>query len=87
MNDSERRIPVRYAKRGVGGRCTAASRAISEEIKVAMSGVMPIIFATILSIPSTINLFVSPRPHLSGKGSWMHCPSGWLDLFHTLFPS
>ena len=57
MNDSERRIPVQYAKRVVG-RKMYGGQSTHIPIKVAMSGVMPIIFASsILSIPSTIQLF------------------------------
>ncbi len=58
MNDSERRIPVQYAKRVVG-RKMYGGQSTHIPIKVAMSGVMPIIFASsILSIPSTIQLFM-----------------------------
>ena len=41
-----------------------------------MSGVMPIIFASsILSIPSTIQLFMGTNvPTASGRASWMHSP-------------
>ena len=60
MNDAERRIPVQYAKRVVG-RKMYGGQSSHIPIKVALSGVMPIIFASsILSIPSTINLFVHP---------------------------
>lgn len=58
MNDSERRIPVQYAKRVVG-RKMYGGQSTHIPIKIAMSGVMPIIFASsILSIPSTIQLFM-----------------------------
>ncbi len=58
MNDAERRIPVQYAKRVVG-RKMYGGQSTHLPIKVAMDGVMPIIFASsILSIPATINLFV-----------------------------
>ena len=60
MNDAERRIPVQYAKRVVG-RKMYGSQSTHLPIKVNMSGVMPIIFASsILTIPSTIQLFVTP---------------------------
>ena len=60
MNDAERRIPVQYAKRVVG-RKMYGGQSTHLPIKVAMDGVMPIIFASsILSIPATINLFVKP---------------------------
>ena len=57
INDSERRIPVQYAKRVVGrkmygGQCTHLP------MKVNMSGVLPIIFAqSIATLPATIAAF------------------------------
>ena len=60
MNDAERIIPVQYAKRVVG-RKMYGGQSTHLPIKVNMSGVMPIIFASsILTIPSTIQLFVTP---------------------------
>ena len=61
MNDSERRIPIQYAKRVVGRKMYGGQSSYLP-IKVALGGVMPIIFASsILSIPSTINLFWTPE--------------------------
>ena len=61
MQDAERRIPVQYAKRVVG-RKMYGGQSTHLPIKVALGGVMPIIFASsILSIPSTINMFVTPE--------------------------
>jgi len=58
MNDAERRIPVQYAKRVVG-RKMYGGQSTHLPIKVGLSGVMPIIFASsILSIPQTILLFM-----------------------------
>ena len=60
MNASERRIPIQYAKRVVG-RKQYGGQSTHIPVKVCMSGVMPIIFASsILTIPSTIQLFVTP---------------------------
>ena len=57
MNDSERRIPVTYAKRVVG-RKMYGGQSTHIPIKVAMAGVMPIIFAiSIISFPATICQF------------------------------
>ena len=54
MNDAERRIPVQYAKRVVG-RKMYGGQSTHIPIKVAMAGVMPIIFAvSIISFPATI---------------------------------
>ena len=58
MNDAERRIPVQYAKRMVG-RKMYGGQSTYLPIKVGLSGVMPIIFASsILSIPQTILMFL-----------------------------
>ncbi len=57
MNESERRIPVQYAKRVVG-RKQYGGQNTHIPIKVAMSGVMPIIFAmTFMQIPGTFAMF------------------------------
>ncbi|MBQ8496435.1 MAG: preprotein translocase subunit SecY [Clostridia bacterium] len=57
MSDAERRIPVQYAKRTVG-RKQYGGQSSNLPIKLNMSGVMPIIFAsTILSLPATIMQF------------------------------
>lgn len=61
MNEAERRIPVQYAKKVVGRKMYGGQSSFLP-IKVAMSGVMPVIFASsILSIPSLINMFVAPK--------------------------
>ncbi len=74
MNDSERRIPVQYAKKVVG-RKMYGGQSTFLPIKVTMSGVMPVIFATaILSIPSTIRMFISEP-----TGFW----KGFFDAFST----
>jgi preprotein translocase subunit SecY len=57
VNDAERRIPVQYAKRVVG-RKMYGGQSTHLPMKVNMSGVMPIIFASsISSIPATIAAF------------------------------
>lgn len=62
MNNSERRIPVQYAKRVVG-RKMYGGQSTHIPIKVNMSGVLPIIFASsFLALPTTIRLFVTPAP-------------------------
>lgn len=74
MNDSERRIPVQYAKKVVG-RKIYGGQSTYMPIKVTMSGVMPVIFASaILSIPSTIRMFISEP-----TGFW----KGFFDAFST----
>lgn len=62
MTNAERRIPIQYAKKVVG-RKMYGGQATYLPIKVNMSGVLPIIFAsTILSIPTTVLAFVSINP-------------------------
>ena len=57
VNDAERRIPVQYAKRVVG-RKMYGGQSTNLPIKVAMSGVMPVIFAqSICSLPATVCTF------------------------------
>ncbi len=58
MDNAERRIPVQYAKRVVG-RKMYGGQSTHIPIKVNMSGVLPVIFASsILSIPSTVQMFL-----------------------------
>ena len=58
VTDSERRIPVQYAKRVVG-RKMYGGQSSHLPIKVNMSGVMPVIFAqSIASLPATICAFI-----------------------------
>lgn len=60
MDNAERRIPVQYTKRVVG-RKMYGGQSSHIPIKVNMSGVLPIIFASsILSLPATIEMFVNP---------------------------
>ena len=62
MSNAERRIPVQYAKRVVG-RKMYGGQSTHIPIKVNMSGVLPVIFASsILSIPSTIAGFMNVDP-------------------------
>ena len=57
MNNAERRIPIQYAKRVVG-RKQYGGQSTYIPIKIAMSGVLPIIFAmSFMSIPQTLKLF------------------------------
>ena len=59
MNEAERRIPIQYAKRVVG-RKQYGGQNTHIPVKIAMSGVLPIIFAmAFMSIPQTIEMFVA----------------------------
>ena len=79
MNDAERRLPIQYAKRVVG-RKVYGGQSTHMPIKVNMSGVLPVIFAsTILSLPSTIQMFVTVKE----DGFWdkffdAFAMNGWL---------
>ncbi|MCL2018644.1 MAG: preprotein translocase subunit SecY [Oscillospiraceae bacterium] len=69
MTNAERRIPVQYAKRVVG-RKMYGGQSSHIPIKVAMAGVMPIIFAmSIMSLPQTILFFFGIRDPSAG-GFW-----------------
>ncbi len=60
MTNSERRIPIQYAKRVVG-RKMYGGQSSNLPLKVNMTGVMPIIFASsICSIMPTIKMFAHP---------------------------
>lgn len=77
MTNAERKIPVQYAKRVVGRKMYGGQSSYIP-IKVAMSGVMPIIFAmSIMSLPSTICFFFG----IDGTGTsfW----DGFVRLFST----
>ena len=66
INEGERKITVQYAKKVVG-RKMYGGQATHIPVKVNMSGVMPVIFASsLLSIPQTLSLLFS-----GGTPSWI----------------
>ena len=70
ITNSERRIPVQYAKRVVG-RKMYGGQSTHLPIKVNMSGVLPVIFAqSICSLPATIIAFTGTGS--SGFWNWMN---------------
>lgn len=72
MTNAERRIPVTYAKRVVG-RKMYGGQSTHIPIKVNMSGVMPIIFASsLLSIPSMLAVFVTPTGWFADFLNWFN---------------
>ena len=76
MHDSERRLPIQYAKKVVG-RKMYGGQSSTLPLKLTMTGVMPIIFANSIStIPATIALFF-PTP---AEGSFW---AGFLKLFSS----
>ena len=69
INDAERRIPIQYAKRVVGRKIYGGQNT-NLPIKVAMSGVMPVIFASsICSLPATICAFMGIN---ADSGNWWY---------------
>ena len=67
INDAERRIPIQYAKRVVGRKIYGGQNT-NLPIKVAMSGVMPVIFAqSIASLPATVATFIGKT-----EGNWWY---------------
>ncbi len=84
MNESERRIPIQYAKRVVG-RKQYGGQNTHIPIKVAMSGVMPIIFAmAIMSLPSTLAMFI--KPAAVPETFWQKFYVGFLNFFSYQSP-
>lgn len=68
ITNSERRLPVQYAKKVVG-RKMYGGQSTTLPIKLNMSGVMPIIFAnSIVAIPSTIELIFQSK--IKSGGFW-----------------
>ena len=66
MNESERRLPIQYAKKVVG-RKMYGGQSSTLPLKLTMTGVMPIIFAnSIVTIPATIKMFLN----VPEKGFW-----------------
>lgn len=60
VTNAERRIPVQYAKRVIG-RKIYGGQSTNIPMKVNMSGVMPVIFASsIVTLPATIIAFLQP---------------------------
>ena len=87
INDAERRIPVQYAKRVVG-RKIYGGQSTNLPIKVSMSGVLPVIFASsICSIPATIATFTGRTDghwwydHVWSNNSWPYIVFYGLMIF------
>ena len=95
INDAERRIPIQYAKRVVG-RKVYGGQNTNLPIKVAMTGVMPIIFAqSITSLPATIATFLNKATeenwwyrNVWSSNSWVYIVMyGLLIFFFSWFYS
>jgi len=75
VEQSQRRIPVQYAKRMVGRRTYGGNNTYIP-IKVNMAGVVPVIFASsLLYLPALIAQFNQPQPNADGsvppKADWV----------------
>ena len=93
INDAERRIPIQYAKRVVG-RKVYGGQNTNLPIKVAMTGVMPVIFAqSIASLPATICTFTGKTSgawydNVWSSNSWVYIAAyGLLIFFFSWFYS
>ena len=86
INDAERRIPIQYAKRVVGRKIYGGQNT-NMPIKVAMSGVMPVIFAqSIVSLPATICTFTGKTDgwwykNIWGSETWAYAGFYFLLIF------
>ena len=87
VNDAERKIPIAYAKRTVG-RKVYGGQNTNLPIKVAMSGVMPIIFAqSICSLLATICAFIPGaseswvNENLFAANTWVYAVMYFLMIF------
>jgi len=86
VNDAERRIPVQYAKRVVGRKIYGGQNT-NLPIKVAMTGVMPVIFAqSIASLPATVCAFGGwtnswAYKNLFDSTTWIYALSYFLLIF------
>ena len=77
VTHSERRIPIQYAKRVVG-RKMYGGQGTHLPIKLNMTGVMPIIFASsIVSVPATIAMFFQGSGFANWVTKWLG-PNSWV---------
>ena len=89
VEQSQRRIPVQYAKRMVGRRTYGGTNTYIP-IKVNMAGVVPVIFASsLLYIPALIAQFNQPQPgqEVPGWVAWIqqYLVSGDHPLYMALY--
>ena len=84
INDAERRIPIQYAKRVVGRKIYGGQNT-NLPIKVAMSGVMPVIFAqSICSMPATIITFAGWKQGWFYNTFWSASSWGYAALYFLM---
>lgn len=79
FTESERRIPIQYAKRQVG-RKMYGGQSSNLPLKMNMAGVMPVIFASsIVSIPTTIATFIPNSGFATFVKKWLDTDT-WIYL-------
>ena len=77
ITDSERKLPVQYAKKVVG-RKMYGGQSSALPLKLNMTGVMPIIFAnSIVTLPSTIAMFIPKKGVQDFVSAWFG-PNSWI---------
>ncbi len=83
VTGSERRIPVQYAKRVVG-RKMYGGQSTNLPIKLNMSGVMPVIFASsIISLPATIMALCG----VTSRANFADCKTFWEGAYLFMSPN
>ena len=83
VTNAERRLSVQYAKRVVG-RKMYGGQSTHLPMKVNMSGVMPIIFASsIASLPITIISFINSNPE---KGTFLYGLTNFFSTKSAFYP-
>ena len=83
VTNSERRIPIQYAKRVVG-RKMYGGQGTNLPLKVNMTGVMPIIFASsIATLPATIAAFFPNVKWLAAVSNYLD-PNSWIYVFLSI---
>lgn len=82
---AERRIPIQYVGKGRTGRSSVGQKTFLP-LKINMSGVMPIIFASVLmAVPSVlINLVKDPSLNAKLKNLFSQTGAGYLILYAVL---
>ena len=82
---AERRIPIQYVGKGRTGRSSVGQKTFLP-LKINMSGVMPIIFASVLmAVPSVlINLVKDPSLNAKLKNLFSQTGAGYLVLYAVL---
>ena len=84
VTNSERRIPVQYAKRVVGRKMYGGQNS-NLPIKLNMTGVMPIIFASsIVSLPATISALAGKTSATEGFWYWFNTLLGQNSPIYVL---